>query len=125
MKAIKIISTTICALLIMSFQSMSNPKTLIGKWKSENGPKLSVEFYLEKDGTYYGKISDPTDKYYGKMVFKKMVYDQKENCFSGTLTPADKDITLNTTVSIESNNKLKVVAKKLLITRVIYFSKIN
>lgn len=122
----KKIILVISALSLMCFQTINqNSNALLGKWKGKNDSKLSVEFYLGTDGAYYGKISDPNDKYHGKTIFKKMVYDEKEKSFSGILNPADKDITLDASIYIENNNSIKVVAKKLLITRVIYCSKVN
>lgn len=122
----KKIIIAISALSLMYFQTINqSSNTLVGKWKGENGPKLSVEFYLGTDGAYYGKISDPTDLYYGKIIFKKMIYNEKEKKLSGTLTPADKDISLDATINIENSNRIKVVAKKFLITRVVYFSKVK
>ncbi|WP_163407900.1 hypothetical protein [Flavobacterium ajazii] len=122
----KKIMLAISVLSLMCFQTINqDSKILIGKWKGEKDPKLSVEFYLGSDGAYYGKISDPTDKYYGKTIFKKMVYDQDENFFSGILNPADKDITLDVTIKIENSNRIKVVAKKFLMTRVITCLKVK
>lgn len=115
---------SLSAIALMSFQTAAyDPSTLIGNWKGEGEPGISVEFYLAADGAYYGKLNDKTDKNYGKTVFKKITYNPKEKNFTGTLIPADKDITLSVTLSFESSSRIKVIAKKFLITRVVYFSK--
>jgi hypothetical protein len=120
----KNIIISLSAITLMSFQTASyDPNNLIGSWKGEGELGLSVEFYLAADGAYYGKLNDKTDKNYGKIVFKKIMYNQTEKNFSGTLIPADKDITLSVKINFENSSRIKVIAKKFMITRVVYFSK--
>jgi len=116
----------ICALFLMSFKSVSyGPNKLIGSWKGENIPIKSVEFYLDNDGAYYGKLNEQDDENFGKIVFQKMIYDTQSGTFTGTLIPADKNISLNATISFENSDKIKVVTTKLMMKRIVYFSKIK
>lgn len=47
----------------------------------------------------------------------------KSEHFTGTLTPPDADISLNTIITFENRHKIKVVNSKLFVTKVFYLSK--
>jgi hypothetical protein len=97
MKAkINIIVATILFSISISAQTEKN---IIGKWKGEDKQGMETEFYLDKDGLYYGKIIKDVDKkgVLGKIIFKKMKYDPKSKSFKGTMSPPDRDIEINAT----------------------------
>ncbi|HRP89294.1 MAG TPA: hypothetical protein PKX92_04600 [Edaphocola sp.] len=98
-------------------------KQLIGSWKSENNYELSVSFFKDKSGLYQGKIDDNKDSDFGKIVFKGMNYNDKTQTFSGILSPAKVNINLDATISFINNNRIKVVGKKMFITKTVYFSR--
>ncbi len=101
--------------------------TIIGKWKGEDKPDMQSEFYLDKDGFYYGKVIKDTDNKgtLGRIILKKFKYNSKTNSFSGKMSPPDRDMELDATITFESNDKLKIVAKKFIMTKTIYFIRIK
>lgn len=111
--------------LMANNTKMSNDsQSIIGNWIVDEVPSKAVEFYLARDNYYYGKITTPGDKEYGKLLFKKIQYDKEQNTFIGIMTPPDKPVELDVTITIESTSRLKIVAKKFLMTRTIHLTKI-
>jgi hypothetical protein len=115
--------------LILYINSMyaSVPNSLIGKWKGEDKPNNHTEFFVAKDGFYYGKLiyEGSETKNLGKILFKKLSYNSTTKEFKGTMSPPDSNAELNMTISFLGNDKLKVVAKKLLMTKTIYLLRIK
>ena len=114
-------------MLICIGVSAQTGSSIIGKWKGEDQPNNHVQFYFEKDGFYYGKLVSENGKTQniGKAMMKQLKYDATTNTYKGTMTPPDKNITVNVTLSLIGNDKIKVVAKKFLITKTIYFLRIQ
>lgn len=88
---------------------------------------MESEFYLDSDGLYYGKIIKDQDKKgaLGKTTFKKLKYDPKSKSFKGTMSPPDRDMEIDAIITFEGNDKLKVVAKKFLMTKTVYLIRIK
>jgi hypothetical protein len=86
-----------------------------------------MEIYLAKNGKYYGKaINDnSTPSKNGNLIIKKLSYITEAKNYKGTMEPPDMNVTLNITVTLETANRLKIVAKKLLMSKTIYFSRIQ
>lgn len=105
----------------------TNENKIIGQWKAESEKGKQSEFYLAKDGFYYGKLipSDEKPDYNGKIIMKKLVYDASTNTYKGTMNPPDKDLELAVTISFVTNDKIKVVAKKFFMSKTMYFIRIK
>jgi hypothetical protein len=107
---------------IASAQSGRNAIT--GRWKSEEqGKKVQMEIYLAKDGRYYGKVINDVEKSAnnGRIAMKALVYNEKQKNYTGTMQPHDVNMELNITVTLETKDRLKVVARKLLMKKTMYF----
>jgi hypothetical protein len=102
-----------------------NADGMLGKWIADEDGKQVVEIYLAKDGFYYGKDTGSASegKGNGHLIFQKCRYDAKTETLKGTMQPPDKNINLNITIQLEKNGKLKVVARKLIMTKILYFTK--
>jgi uncharacterized protein (DUF2147 family) len=98
-----------------SFAQSSN--TIVGQWKSEEKIPKQLEIFLATDNYYYGKAPS------GKLVFKKLKYTEKDKEYTGSMTPPDMNIIVNVTITQLSDKKLKVVAKKILMSKTIYLTK--
>jgi hypothetical protein len=100
---------------------------IIGKWKGEDKPNSHIQFYIEKDGFYYGKLVYENGKTenIGKIMMNQLKYDDATKTYKVNMTAPDKNITLKITLSLEGNNKIKVIAKKLFITKTIYFLRVQ
>lgn len=110
---------------IVTMQTDDNK--IIGQWKGEKEPEKRSEFYLAKDGFYYGKLIADGDKTEnkGKIIMKKLSYDAATKSYKGIMSPPDKDIELNVTISFVTNDRIKVVAKKFIISKTFYFIRIK
>jgi hypothetical protein len=98
-------------------------KDILGKWRAAEDTSRQVEMYQAKDGLYYAKVINSSDKNAknGHNLLQKLVYDAQKNTFKGKLVPPEKGIEIDATASFDSANKLKVVSKKFFITKTFYF----
>jgi len=114
-----ILTTT--ALLVMLAARAQSASAIIGQWKDEKEPDRQMEFYLDKDGLYYAKIinSKKKEMMNGQVLVKKLKYDEVTKTFKGTMTPPDANLELSATVTMVSNDNLKIVAKKLVMSKTI------
>jgi len=102
--------------------------TITGNWKFElKDETLEMEVYLATDGTYYGKLindnSNPTKN--GTLILKKLKYNKESQKFKGTMRPHDANIELDVTVTAIDKDRLKMIAKKLLISKTMYLTRIK
>jgi uncharacterized protein (DUF2147 family) len=103
------------------FGQTANP--ILGKWRAAEDTSRQVEMYQTKDGLYYAKVINSSDKNAknGHNLLQKLVYDAQKNSFKGKLVPPDKGIEIDATVRFDNANKLKVVGKKFFMTKTFYF----
>lgn len=104
------------------------PGNITGNWKSEIRDKpLEMEIYQSADSAYYGKIindkNSPSKN--GVLTLKKLKYDKATQKFTGTMRPPDADIEADATISIIDNDRLKMIVRKLFITRTVYLTRIK
>ena len=114
-----ILTTT--ALLVMLAVRAQSASAIVGQWKDEKEPDRQMEFYLDKDGLYYAKIinSKKKEMMNGQVLVKKLKYDEVTKTFKGSMTPPDANLELSATVTMVSNDNLKIVAKKLVMSKTI------
>ncbi len=126
-RGVKIMSFQIVLLLFYLTSFGQDESTLLGKWKNETDASKTSEFFKASDGFYYGKIVSDTGKpsNVGKLVLKKLKFDPKEKNFTGMMSPPDKKIELDITITFITADKIKVVGKKLLFSKTFYFSRIK
>jgi uncharacterized protein (DUF2147 family) len=109
-------------LLLATAGFAQTANSITGNWKNEDKDKpLEMEIYLAKDGSYYGKVinnSDPAKN--GTLAIKSLIYDETAKKWKGTLQPPDINMTLNITITMENANRLKMAAKKMLMSKTIY-----
>lgn len=93
-----------------------------GNWYCEEMDKSTIQVYKEKDGYWYGKIAASDVKSnVGKIILDKFKFNPKENTMTGTMIRPSNGMEINATVSMESDTKLKVVGKKLIVTKTFYW----
>ncbi len=109
-------------LIIFScFSFKTDKNVIVGYWQAKDENNRKIEIYQDKDGFYQGKSIPLSKEQKSSSVIKNLKYDAKSKSYSGTMFPPDKNITLNVTITITSNDELKVVARKLLITKTMFF----
>ena len=102
--------------------------SITGNWKFELKDKpLEMEIYRAKDSAYYGKIINDTSKPSkdGTIVLKKLIYNRGAQNFKGTMRPHDANIELDVTITEIDQSRLKAVAKKLLVSKIVYLTRIK
>lgn len=107
---------------------IQNNTDITGKWITEEKDKTAqIEIYLSKDGKYYGKvinnIKNPANN--GRIMLKELVYNEKTKTYTGTMLPPDAGIELNVTITLESKDRLKIVARKLVMRKTMYLKRIS
>jgi hypothetical protein len=125
-KKVGFVVLIIISACVTGFTQTANQIT--GVWEADDKSKpLQVEIYLARDGNYYGKvvndISAPSKN--GNLVIESLVYSETSKTYKGTLQPTESRMTLNATVTMEGINRLKMVAKKLLMSKTIYLTRIK
>jgi hypothetical protein len=101
---------------------------IIGKWKAEEKDKnMQMEIYLAADGKYYSKIiNDNSGKSKnGSPVMKSLQYDAASKTYRGTMSPPDAGIEINVTVSLLTNDRIKIIGKKFILTKIFYLARIK
>jgi hypothetical protein len=105
------------------FNFQTNENKIIGIWTSKEKEANQIEIYRDNNGLFQGipatKNSDKT----AKKAIKKLKYDAKTATYKGTMSPPDRDLELNVTISITKNGELKVVATKFIMSKTIYFTR--
>ncbi len=119
------ISLIILFLIISRSFPQSKNEVIIGTWL-EKETNIKVTFYLDTDNCFYGKvIEDPENiSNNNQIVFHKLIYSNNDECYVGTMTPPEKDIELSVKIYSTSNNILKVVAKKFIFSKTLYFQRL-
>ncbi len=97
---------------------------IAGDWYNEELDKSTINVYKSTDGLWYAKItkSEDPDKV-GKMLLSKVKYDATEKVHTGILTPPTNSMEINATITFTKDGKLKLVGKKLVMTKTYYWTK--
>jgi Uncharacterized protein conserved in bacteria (DUF2147) len=123
----KIMFFWICFFMGSQVLYAQNADAILGKWKNlEEGKAMQLEIYLAQDGKYYGKIindnSQPTKS--GTIALKALQYDDATASYKGTMQPPDSKMEVNITATLLGNDKLKMVGKKLFMSKTFYLQRI-
>ncbi len=122
----RVILTTALLLSLLAVRAQT-AATIAGQWKDEKDPDRQMEFYLDKDGLYYAKVihSKKKDVTNGQVLVKKLQYDESTHTFKGIMSPPDANLELKATVSFVTTDKLKIVAKKAILTKTLVLVRIK
>lgn len=115
---IKIFSAAFLMMFSTTFFQTKND--IVGKWQDEKEPTKQLEIYLAKDGLYYGKLIST-----GKTILNSVTYNDTKKSFIGIMTPPEFNTTVNATITFENKNKLKLIGKKFIMSKTIYFVRIK
>jgi len=118
-----IIQTTLFTMFyLFSFSEMGFTQTnpsISGRWVMENEPQKIISIYLARDGFYYGKL---TSRHH-----RIMASWSSKNCgtilrkmYQGTMSPPDQNITLNVSLTLVGEKRIKLEAKKMFLTKTMY-----
>jgi hypothetical protein len=114
--------------LLSQTQVKSTQHQILGKWQAADDDSRQIEFSVGNDGLFWGKtISSSRD---GKMVaghllFQNCRFDTQSKTWKGTMQPPNSSLQINVEISISAANKMKAVARKLLLSKTFYFTKMQ
>lgn len=82
-------------------------------------------FTKATDGFWYAKIIKSADsKKVGKIILSKVKFNTPDNNYAGILTPPTNSMEINATITFTTDGKMKLVGKKLFITKTYSFTKV-
>jgi hypothetical protein len=123
----KIIATALTVFAFSGYLSAQSATSLIGKWHAKNDPSKQVEFTKLADGKIEGKAINSKDKKLpnGHTMFQNFSYDAKTGTFKGKMQPPDAKFSIDATAYMETQDELKIVGKKLFMTKTLVFTRIK
>jgi len=102
--------------------SFKNPsaqaKDILGYWYAKDLEESYVKIMQSKAGSYFGRIvksAEPT--FVDKVMLKNMVFNEEESLWEGTLMPPHRNIEVNATFKLKSEQVLEVEGRVFLITK--------
>lgn len=121
-----ILGMLLCILLSQNTISQTGNE-ITGKWKAEEKDKdMQMEIYQAADGKYYGKvINSSTHSKNGSIVMKTLQYDAASKIYKGTMLPPDISTEINVSVSLLTNDRMKIVGKKFILTKTFFLARIK
>lgn len=118
---------TYVLLLLGTFQMLSAQSTdqvIKGLWEAGDRDESAIQIELKEDGYWYGTIvKTNVPRSIGKLLFKNGVFDPKKEAIKGILIHPDSGWEVNGKLSLESPNKLKVLASKFIISKTFYWTR--
>lgn len=120
----KIIITLSALFVALLTYAQTIESKITGNWFCAEMDKSTINIYKATDGYWYAKIIKSVDsKKIGKMILSKVKFNTGNNNYTGTLTPPTNSMEINATVTFTEDGKLKLVEKKLFITKTYLFQK--
>jgi len=121
-KAIFVTITTLVITISMAFTTLE--KDIIGNWKAVEMENSTIKVYKAKDGNIYGKIIESNRKdWIGEIILKKVKYIADDKEWKGELYSLQRKMSVDVTITLLSQNKLKLVGKKFFMTKTFYWER--
>ena len=95
-----------------------------GIWLTKDFENSTIKIYKAKNGFWYGKVlTSNNPKFLNKLILKEAIYDDKAAALIGVMYHPEMSISIDATLTKETNNQLKLVGKRFLITKTFYWTK--
>lgn len=112
------------ALLSICVSAQSKKTGITGMWYAEEMEQSLIEVRQLPNGSYEGIIrSSGKESFVGHKVIYGFKYDEGEETYKGTISSASRNITLDGTIALEGEDKLKITGKKYLMSRTFYWER--
>ncbi len=123
----KLLFTLIMTLTSLLFTVVNTQADqILGNWKATEMENSTIKVYKASDGRIYGKIIESERKeWINHIILKQISYHSSKNEWKGQVHNPDLDITVNATITLENPGRLKLVGKKLFISKTFYWDKIE
>jgi len=118
------IISSITFLLFTLQANLFGQDALIGNWFAKDLENSTIQIYREKDNQIYAKIIKSDDaELIDHMVLERMIYNPAKKVWQGTISSPRRPIEVDGTITLISNDKLKLVGKKYFLTKTFYWTK--
>jgi uncharacterized protein (DUF2147 family) len=85
---------------------------------------IVVELFKEEDGLWWGRnVKADRKEEVGKLMFQKLVFNEVESTWSGTMIKPDDDQKLSVTLKVTSDATMEAVAKVFIFSKTITFKR--
>ncbi len=119
-KSFFILITTLIITISMAFNIAK--QDIIGNWKATEMENSTINVYKADDGHIYGKIIESNRKdWVGELILKKVKYYSDDKVWKGEVYSLERKMSIDVTLNLENQNKLKIVGKKFLMTKTFYW----
>lgn len=113
------------SILFLSLTTFAaNDASIIGNWKAPDLENSTIQVYKSNDGYFYGKIIE-SDKpeWVDEVILKKVKYFPEDEVWKGKIYSLKRKMSIDVTINLETENKLKLVGKKLFMTKTFYWTR--
>jgi len=111
-------------LLLQSICGTTQVNDFLGVWYAPENNNSTIEITQDKKGEITAVIIDSDEKAgIGHVLITDGKYDSDKNEIKCTLHRAGSSMKVGTTITKESNEKIKVVGKKFLMKKTFYWSR--
>ncbi len=117
--------TSMLLLWIVGYVSAQQEASKIkGVWLAKENDNALIELFQEDDGKWIGKIitSDARESI-GKKIFINGVYNHEDNMWEGILIKPDNGLEVSATISLVTDQKIKIVGQKYFLTKTFFWLK--
>jgi uncharacterized protein (DUF2147 family) len=106
--------------------AQNNENDITGNWYCEEIDKTTMKIFKSSDGLWYSTILASDDKKdVGKNALKKLAYNPTEKLYKGDLYVSSQNFNLSAVVSLQPDGRLKVVGRRLIISKTVYWTRVK
>lgn len=110
------------ALLSIKVSAQDYSQKIIGSWYAEELDQSTIEVTRLTDGSFQGTIkASSTPTYIGHKVIYNFRYHEEERSYKGTISSAARNMELEGVITVEKDGRLKLIGKKLFMTKTFYW----
>lgn len=96
---------------------------ILGEWLATDLENATIQVYKAQDGYIYGKIIACDKKeWIGEIILKKVKYFEAKNRWKGEVYSLKRKMSIDVTITVPTDKKLKLVGSKWLMTKTFYWS---
>jgi hypothetical protein len=107
-------------------QTLNTQYRILGKWRATDDDSKQMEFFEGDGGLFWGRTTSSSRDgkiTAGHLLFQKCRFDTRSKTWKGTMHPPGSSLQLNVEISIAVTGQMQVVARKLLLSKTFYFTK--
>ena len=103
----------------------ANPDAILGKWLAKDLDNSIIQVKSQEDGSVVGTIIESSNEaYLGVKILYDCKYIAEAGHYKSVIYSPARKMEIDATISLESDKKLKVVGRKLFLTKTFYWKRI-